>query len=140
MSSPSGDYQHLNYATSVIELSIQWAAIADKDNVGLDSWLINTLLEGSRMGIIDKGRSCYDLILHSLSVYKELYTKNPGRDDLEDIRNHAYQLTFSAEYAMFHSQLYDWIVLHGMTDTRLERELALLAKYELLWGLHVKND
>ena len=92
------------------------------------------------MGIIDKGRSCYDLILHSLSVYKELYTKNPGRDDLEDIRNHAYQLTFSAEYAMFHSQLYDWIVLHGMTDTRLERELALLAKYELLWGLHVKND
>ena len=72
------------------------------------------------MGVIDKRRDCYDLVLHSLSVFEELCTKNPGRDDLEDVRNHAYQLAFSAEDAMFHSQLYDWMVGRGMTDTLLE--------------------
>lgn len=115
-----GDYQHLSYAKGVIELPLQWAAITDEDNVGLDSWVNNTPLEGPRAGAIDKRCKCYDLVLHSLTVFEDLCAKNVGRTDYEDVRNHAYQLAFASEDPMFHSQLYDWMVERGMTDTLLE--------------------
>ena len=105
---------------------MQWAAITDEDNIGLDSWVSNTPLEGPRAGAIEKRRKCYDLILHSLTVFEDVCTKNVGRTDLEDVRNHAYQLAFASEDPMFHSQLYDWMVERGMTDTLLEVRYYLL--------------
>ena len=105
---------------------MQWAAITDEDNIGLDSWVNNTPLEGPRAGAIEKRRKCYDLILHSLTVFEDVCTKNVGRTDLEDVRNHAYQLAFASEDPMFHSQLYDWMVERGMTDTLLEVRYYLL--------------
>ena len=106
-------------------------------------------------------------MLHSLSVFDEQCSKNPARQDLEEVRNHAYDTAFSSEDPIFHSHLYDWMVRQGMTDALLEvkipfftvarsfnhtskirppfleghllREPVSAEKYQLLWQLYVKN-
>ncbi|THH08723.1 hypothetical protein EW145_g2498 [Phellinidium pouzarii] len=146
----SGDYQHLNYAKGAIELPMQCAAVVDEDNIGLSFWAAGCPVNDSRSDFLSKREQCYDLILHSLSIFDEQSSKSPTRTDFEDVRNHAYDLAFSSEDPIFHSHLYEWMVQQGMTDTLLEirppyleshllREPASAYKYQLLWQLYVKN-
>ncbi|KAH8120271.1 nucleoporin [Phellopilus nigrolimitatus] len=145
-----GDYQHLNYAKGAIELPLQCAVVVDDDNIGLSYWATGCTAGDQRAVLLVKRKQCYDLILHSLSVFDEQCTKNTTRQDFEDVRNHSYDLAFQSEDPIFHSYLYEWMVQQGMTDALLEirppfleshllREPASVDKYQLLWQLYVKN-
>lgn len=103
-----------------IELPLQCAIVADEDNVGLNYWLSSSSPDDPRLELLDKRRRCYDLILHTLSVFDEQCQKNFARLDFEEIRNHAFDLAFSCEDPIFHSHLYEWMVKQGMTDSLLE--------------------
>lgn len=146
-----GDYQHLNYTKGAVELPLQCAAVADEDNVGINYWASGCPSDDPRSEFLNRRCRCYDLILHSLTVFGDQCTQNPARQDFEDVRNHAYELAFSAEDPAFHSHLYDWMISEGMTDALLEirppfleshllREPASADKYQLLWQLYVKNE
>lgn len=106
-------------SSGAIELPLQCAAVADDDNIGLNYWLSGSPANDPRSDLLDKRRKCYDLALHSLSIFDEQSTKTPTRD-IEEIRNHAYDLAFSSEDPIFHSHLYEWMVKQGMTDALLE--------------------
>jgi len=75
----------------------------------------------------DKRLKCYDLVLHSLSVFEEKASRNTSTqgpvlnaiDDPEVIRSHAYELAFSSEDEMFHSTLYEWLIDRGLADELL---------------------
>ncbi|KAI5123612.1 hypothetical protein M0805_003428 [Coniferiporia weirii] len=145
-----GDYQHLNYAKGAVELPIQCAAVVDSDNVGLSFWMAGCPADDPRSNVLAKRERCYDLILHSLSIFDDQCAKNPTRQDFEDVRNHAYDAAFSSEDPVFHSHLYEWMIQKSMTDALLEirppyleshllREPASAYKYQLLWQLYVKN-
>ncbi|EJD04002.1 nucleoporin [Fomitiporia mediterranea MF3/22] len=145
-----GDYQHLNYVKGAIELPLQCAAVADEDNVGLNYWLSGSPANDPRSDLLEKRRKCYELIIHSLLVFDEQCAKNPARQDFEEVRSLAYELSLSSEDPVFHSHLYEWMVKQGMTDRLLElrpffleahllREPASADKYQLLWQLYVKN-
>ena len=103
-----------------MELPLQCAAVADEDNVGLNYWASGSPPDDPRSEILGRRLRCYDLVLHSLSVFGEQCTLNPARQDLEDVRNHSYELAFSVEDPIFHSHLYDWMITEGMTDALLE--------------------
>lgn len=95
--------------------------------MGLEYWLSGwSPPKDSRSEFLEKRRKCYDLILHSLSVFDEQCTKDPTRRDFEETRNFAYDLAFSSEDAIFHSHLYDWMVKQGMTDALLQVRLILI--------------
>ncbi|KAL5535480.1 hypothetical protein ACEPAF_3574 [Sanghuangporus sanghuang] len=144
-----GDYQHLGYAKGTVELPLQCAMVADEDNSGLNYWLSGSPSNDPRSELLEKRRRCYDLILHSLSVFGEQCAKNPLRHDFEETRNYAYDLAFSSEDPVFHSHLYEWMVKQGMTDALLQirppfleahllRDPPSAVKYQLLWQLYVK--
>lgn len=103
-----------------IELPMQCAAVIDEDNIGLSFWAAGCPADDPHSDLLNKREQCYDLILHSLSVFDEQSSKNPTRSDFEDVRNHAYDLAFSSEDPIFHSHLYEWMVQQGMTDALLE--------------------
>ena len=101
-------------------MPLQCAAVADEDNVGLNYWASGSPPDDPRSEILGRRHRCYDLVLHSLSVFGEQCTLNPARQDLEDVRNHSYELAFSVEDPIFHSHWYDWMITEGMTDALLE--------------------
>ena len=104
----------------VIELSLRCAACVDEDNTGLSYWAEGLPANDPRSAALQRRQQCYDLILHSLSIFDEQCSKEPLRQDFEVIRNHAYDLCFSSEDPAFHSHLYEWMVQQGMTDILLE--------------------
>lgn len=103
-----------------MDLPLECAAVADADNIGAEYWSAGCPANDSRADLLKSRTQCYDLVLHSLSVFDEQCNKNPTRQDLEEVRNHAYDTAFSSDDPVFHSHLYDWMVRQGMTDALLE--------------------
>ncbi|KAG1862206.1 nucleoporin [Suillus subluteus] len=142
-----GEYQQLGYAKGAVELPLSCAQALDPDNLGLEY-----------LEYCDKRLRCYDLVLHSLSVFEEQASQSASvkgsasnaLDDPEAIRSHAYDLAFSSEDEMFHSTLYDWLINRGLADellamrppfleAHLKREPITVPKYQLLWQFYVKD-
>ncbi|KAG2150078.1 nucleoporin [Suillus cothurnatus] len=153
-----GEYQQLGYAKGGVELPLSCAQALDPDNLGLEYWYAACPSNDTRKEYCDKRLKCYDLVLHSLSVFEEQASqsasvKGPASntiDDPEAIRSHAYDLAFSSEDEMFHSTLYDWLINRGLADellamrppfleAHLKREPITVPKYQLLWQFYVKD-
>ena len=106
-------------------------------------------------------------MLDSLSVFDEKAAQPRASEDLQALRNHAYDLAFSTDDEMFHSTLYDWLIERGHADELLEvnhmsfcvngsltvdsqsrppyleahfkREPVTAHKFQLLWQYYVKD-
>ena len=110
-----------------MELPLSCAQALDPDNVGLEYWYAACPPNDTRMEYCEKRRKCYDLVLHSLSVFEETASQSASVqgpasntiDDPEAVRSHAYDLAFSSEDEMFHSTLYDWLINRGLADELL---------------------
>ncbi|PFH50805.1 hypothetical protein AMATHDRAFT_75380 [Amanita thiersii Skay4041] len=160
-----GDYQQLNYAKGAILLPLTCARVLDPDNLGLEYWHTSSMMgqgagltsataDDPRSTFLRKRHHCYDLVKDSLTVFEEKCNAQsntkPTGEDLEPIRNHAYELAFASDDEMFHSVLYDWLIERNLADDLLEmrppyleahlkREPATVQKYQLLWQFYVKN-
>ena len=105
--------------SGAVELPLQCAAVVDDNNMGFNYWETGLAADDARSDLLDKRKKCYDLILHSLSIFEDQCTRNPARQDLEEIRDQAFSLAFSSNDPIFHSHLYDWMVKQGMADALL---------------------
>jgi nuclear pore complex protein Nup155 len=136
-----GEYQQLGYAKGeyvflyggcqihtdigAVELPLSCAQALDPDNAGLEYWYAACPPNDTRKEYYEKRLKCYDLVLHSLSVFEEKASQSASAqvsntiDDPEAIRSHAYDLAFSSEDEMFHSALYDWLIDRGLADELL---------------------
>lgn len=142
--------------------------MVDPSNAGAEYWLAGSPSNDSRLPSYVARKSRYDLVLSTLSHFDEQCAKHPSSQDVEDIRNHAYDNAFCSDDGVFHSHLYNWMIEHKMTDALLEvgaydagndqtrhilfskirppfleahlqREPVTVENYQLLWQLHVKN-
>jgi nuclear pore complex protein Nup155 len=111
--------------SGAVELPLSCAQALDPDNLGLEYWYAACPPNDTRKEYCDKRLKCYDLVLHSLSVFEEQASQSASAqgsnaiDDPEAIRSHAYDLAFSSEDEMFHSTLYDWLINRGLADELL---------------------
>ncbi|KAG2159777.1 nucleoporin [Suillus bovinus] len=144
-------------SSGAVELPLSCAQALDPDNLGLEYWYAACPPNDTRKEYCDRRLKCYDLVLHSLSVFEEQSSQSPVKgsasnamDDPEAIRSHAYDLAFSSEDEMFHSTLYDWLINRGLADellamrppfleAHLKREPITVPKYQLLWQFYVKD-
>ncbi|KAJ8580471.1 nucleoporin-domain-containing protein, partial [Rhizopogon salebrosus TDB-379] len=152
-----GEYQQLGYAKGAVELlTLSCAQALDSNNAGLEYWYAVCPPNDTRKEYYGKRLKCYDLVLHSLSVFEEKASQSASAqvsntiDDPEAIRSHAYDHAFSNEDEIFHSALYDWLIDRGLADellamrppfleAHLKREPVTVPKYQLLWQFYVKD-
>jgi nuclear pore complex protein Nup155 len=137
-----GEYQQLGYAkgeyvflcgecqihtdTGAVELlTLSCAQALDSNNAGLEYWYAVCPPNDTRKEYYGKRLKCYDLVLHSLSVFEEKASQSASAqvsntiDDPEAIRSHAYDHAFSNEDEIFHSALYDWLIDRDLADELL---------------------
>jgi nuclear pore complex protein Nup155 len=137
-----GDFQQLNYAKGssqyllydytidsdyslpgAVELPLACAQVADPDALGWEYWHSGSSdVTDSRYKFWEQRRKCYDLVLDSLSVFEQKSTTSSSTEqgnDLDTVRNHAYELAFSSDDELFHSTLYDWLINRGLSDELL---------------------
>lgn len=78
----------------------------------------------TRSELYKKRLSCYELVLDSLSVFEtkcnEPTASAEALAEADAVRSHAYDLAFASKDQIFHSTLYDWLIIRQLADDLLE--------------------